>query len=287
MVLDSSHLDAAPFIRTTLVSVASASGVILMPPFAAHAAETAPEGFFEFLFQYVESLGTLGPIAFTVAVSIFECIPLFPTQPLSLASGLLFGTQTGAGCMLIGTSMAAFIAFQIARGVGRPLAERIIRHEMAAGDDDADGSSSSSSTSSSSSNSKSSAVQMKLKEVEAVIEAGTVWQQGFAIFLLRMTPFIPFSACNYILGLSPLPLAPYLTGTIISMGFWSVTYASVGGASRMLLQHGADPDTLMTAVIERAGNLSGEVGSVAAVAGGVAAVVFAIVALKRRRAANA
>lgn len=41
----------------------------------------------------IEALGPYGPLLFVVTVMITEMIPLFPTQPLSLASGLLFGPQ--------------------------------------------------------------------------------------------------------------------------------------------------------------------------------------------------
>ncbi len=43
--------------------------------------------------EFIEGLGPLGPVAYTLLVGCFEMIPLFPTQPLSLASGLLFGAQ--------------------------------------------------------------------------------------------------------------------------------------------------------------------------------------------------
>lgn len=39
----------------------------------------------------VQQLGPWGPVAFIVAVICAEMIPLFPTQPLALSSGLLFG----------------------------------------------------------------------------------------------------------------------------------------------------------------------------------------------------
>lgn len=39
----------------------------------------------------VETLGPLGVLLFIVTVMLAEMVPLFPTQPLSLASGLLFG----------------------------------------------------------------------------------------------------------------------------------------------------------------------------------------------------
>eukprot|EP00983_Pelagomonas_calceolata_P056234 1144499-Pelagomonas_calceolata.AAC.4 len=51
----------------------------------------------------VEGLGPWGPVAFVLVVMLCEMVPLFPTQPLSLASGLLFGAinvsgRKGKGC---------------------------------------------------------------------------------------------------------------------------------------------------------------------------------------------
>ena len=45
----------------------------------------------------VENLGPWGPVLFVAAVAGCEMIPLFPTQPLSLAAGLLFG-PVEVGC---------------------------------------------------------------------------------------------------------------------------------------------------------------------------------------------
>jgi len=219
------------------------------------AAETAPDGFLELVIHTVEALGPLGPAAFIAAVAMFECVPLFPTQPLSLASGLLFGTQKGALYMLVGTTLAATLAFTIARGIGRPLAERIIKAEMAEEGEEGAGPG---------------PVQAKLQEVLLAIERGTFWQQAGAIFALRMTPIVPFSASNYVLGLSPLPLPPYLLGTMAAMAFWSTVYASMGGASRALLRKGADPDALLADMMHRVSSLTESAG-VAVLAGTAAA----------------
>lgn len=253
-----------PLRRTALLSILAA-GLTLAPPLAAVAmgGEEAPDGFFELILHTVESLGPLGPAAFILAVASLECVPLLPTQPLSLASGLLFGAQKGALCMLTGTTLAALLAFALARGVGRPLAEKIIRHEMSeSGGHGGNGGGSSRST-----------VQSKLQEGVAAIENGTFWQQAGAVFVLRMTPFVPFSASNYILGLSPLPLPPYVLGTTVGMAFWSCVYASLGGASRALLRKGADPDALLNDLLHRTSALTEEAGVVAAVVAGVAALV--------------
>ena len=40
----------------------------------------------------MQAVGPLGPGLFVLAVTAAELIPLFPTQPLALTAGLLFGT---------------------------------------------------------------------------------------------------------------------------------------------------------------------------------------------------
>lgn len=44
------------------------------------------------------------------------------------------------------------------------------------------------------------------------------------------------SASNYLLGFTPLTYGPYLVGTVAGMSVWSIVYASLGGAGRVLLQ---------------------------------------------------
>ncbi len=39
----------------------------------------------------VEALGPYGPVFFVVTMVGVEMVPLFPTQPLTIASGILFG----------------------------------------------------------------------------------------------------------------------------------------------------------------------------------------------------
>lgn len=196
--------------------------------------------------------------------------------------------------MCIGTTLAAGAAFAISRGVGRPLAEKLIRKEI----DEIEADMSMDSTNN---------LESKLQFVHDAIEHGSWWKQAGAIFLLRLTPVVPFrcralgllgraagdrcrcpaaceavlaqrigvpkppqrsavqlgegcaqrltgrcvpprapcSASNYLLGLTPLPLAPYLVGTVAGMGCWSVVYASLGGASRSLLAKGVSADALL------------------------------------------
>lgn len=236
----------------------------LAMPGSASAAESLSGGavdvFRQFLEQ-VEAMGPWGAVVFVVAVMLSEMIPLFPTQPLSLASGLLFGGQKGALLMLIGVTLAATNAFLISRGVGRPLAEKIIKMEMGDGTEEGTGSSS---------------VAGKLLEVQSAIESGSPWQQFTAIVLLRLTPVVPFSASNYILGLTPVQLPALLAGTVAGMSVWSLLYASLGGASRSLLDGDTDIADVFAELGEQSKALSQNVALVALGLGAVALLVAGI-----------
>lgn len=241
-----------------LVVMTSAAIMQLSTPYMAFAVESAPEGTFDMILKTTEALGPLGGLFFVCAVVICECIPLFPTTPLSLASGILFGPQHGALYVLGGTTLASVIAFAVSRGFGRPLAEKIISAELSASQDEGDGS----------------LIQKKVQDIEKVIEQGTFWQQAGSVLALRLTPVIPFSASNYLLGLTPLPVGPYLTGTIVGMSFWSVVYASLGGASRAVLSKGVDPDVLLGELLETTGNVTSKAGFAALLGAAIAGAVF-------------
>lgn len=53
------------------------------------------------------------------------------------------------------------------------------------------------------------------------------------------------SASNYLLGLTPVQLGPLVVGTVAGMSVWSILYASLGGASKALLESGESLDVLL------------------------------------------
>lgn len=142
----------------------------------------------------VSALGPWGPVAFIATVSVMECVPLFPTQPLTIGAGILFGATGGAACNLIGLCIAATTAFTISKTVGKKAAEGIVAEETA---------------------DKPGALQAQLKNVNRAIDSGSTTQQFIAIFLLRLTPIVPFSASNYVLGLSPVGYTPFIAATFV------------------------------------------------------------------------
>lgn len=96
---------------------------------ASEANESISTDSFTDLIEWLQSLGPAGPLFFVLVVSLCELIPLFPTQPLSLAGGLLF--DGGLGTVLVWSAQvtAATLAFLIARGAGRKFAQKMVRRE--------------------------------------------------------------------------------------------------------------------------------------------------------------
>lgn len=148
------------------------------------------------------------------------------------ATTLLMWHLQGALLVVLGVTLAAVNAYSLSRGVGRRLAERIIAAEVGeTGGGGAGG--------------HGGPVAQQLAAVNRAIEQGGFMRQAAAVALLRLTPVVPFSASNYLLGLTPVQLGPLVLGTLAGMSVWSVLYASLGGASRVLLQSGADLGELM------------------------------------------
>eukprot|EP00191_Tetraselmis_sp_GSL018_P007048 CAMPEP_0177598100 /NCGR_PEP_ID=MMETSP0419_2-20121207/12127_1 /TAXON_ID=582737 /ORGANISM="Tetraselmis sp., Strain GSL018" /LENGTH=366 /DNA_ID=CAMNT_0019090439 /DNA_START=684 /DNA_END=1785 /DNA_ORIENTATION=- len=233
-------------------------GLLAAPPAFAGEGMLPIELFQNFLEQ-VEALGPLGAVFFTGAVLLAEMIPLFPTQPLSLAAGLLFGGTKGAGLVLAGNIGAATAAFLLARGVGRSIAERVIDAELEG--EEGGG-----------------AAKSLLGDVKETIESGSEWQQFMSVLLLRLTPVVPFSASNYVLGLSPLPFLPFFAATLTGMTPWALLFASIGGAGRSLLDGGEDLQQVFSKLAAEASAYTED----AALAGaGVLAVGAAVWLLRR------
>ena len=54
------------------------------------------------------------------------------------------------------------------------------------------------------------------------------------------------SASNYLLGMTPLEIPAFMTGTVAGMTVWGCVYASIGGAGRNLLKSGVDLEEVVS-----------------------------------------
>ncbi|KAK9833192.1 hypothetical protein WJX74_009769 [Apatococcus lobatus] len=215
-------------------------------PDAASAEGLIPMGVFQSWLTEIEAVGPWGPVIFVVSVAAGEMIPLLPTQPLAIAGGLLFGAVRGTLFVLLGTTAAAVMAFSFSRGIGKQLASKVVQKEL--GEDPT------------ASLSASSDILSRFQGLQEAVEQGNPWQQFTAIVFLRLTPVVPFSASNYLLGLTPVQLAPFAAGTLSGMAAWCSVYGTLGGAGRSVLKKGTSLDALLSDLISQAELYAEEAG---------------------------
>jgi uncharacterized membrane protein YdjX (TVP38/TMEM64 family) len=138
-----------------------------------------PQGLIKNALTWVESLGTMGAIAF-IGIYIVSTVAFLPGSILTLGAGVLFGVWLGAICVFIGATLGATAAFLIGRYVARDwIAKKI------AGND----------------------------QFKAIDRA--VGKEGLKIVTLtRLSPVFPFNLLNYAFGLTGVSIQDYVIGSL-------------------------------------------------------------------------
>jgi uncharacterized membrane protein YdjX (TVP38/TMEM64 family) len=128
---------------------------------------------------WIDSLGVWGPVAYAGIYAAGVVLAL-PGSLLTLLGGALFGLVKGVFTVFIGATVGSSLAFLISRYVARDwVARRLARSAGLARIDRA------------------------------------VGQQGFRIVLLmRLSPVFPFTALNFMLGLTRVRFADYVMASI-------------------------------------------------------------------------
>uniref|UniRef100_M4D787 VTT domain-containing protein n=1 Tax=Brassica campestris TaxID=3711 RepID=M4D787_BRACM len=118
-----------------------------------------------------------------------------------MSAGLLFGSLVGTIIVSISGTMAASVAFLIARYFAR---ERILK--LVEGN----------------------------KKFLAIDKA--IGENGFRVVtLLRLSPLLPFSLGNYLYGLTSVKFVPYVFGSWLGMLPGSWAYVSAGAFGRAII----------------------------------------------------
>lgn len=168
--------------------------------------------------------GPFAPAVMASAVAFASLVPFVPTQPLFALSGLMFGAAEGAVISLVGALEAAAIAFAFARqqGVGKvadALAEkggfgaparRLVRDQI--------------------------------RRAERAVEDAAPAGRLLRLTLYRLAPHAPFTAANYLLGLSKVSMATFVASTAVGLAPWCAFYALVGSAGNALVAGAAAAD---------------------------------------------
>lgn len=143
------------------------------------------------IISWVQASGVWGVLAFAI-IYITAAVMLIPASILTLGAGFIYGPFWGTLLVSPVSVTAAFIAFSISRSRLRPWVAKKVSNNV---------------------------------HFEAVDAA--VGEQGFKIVaLLRLSPVLPFTFLNYILGLTGVKARHYVLASFIGMlpGTFLYTY---------------------------------------------------------------
>ncbi|KAK4425730.1 TVP38/TMEM64 family membrane protein [Sesamum alatum] len=144
----------------------------------------------DFLVWIQEDLGAWGPLVLAVAYIPLTVLAV-PASVLTLGGGYLFGLPVGFVADSVGATIGAGAAFLLGRTIGR------------------------------------SYVISKLKDYPKFrAVAIAIRRSGFKIvLLLRLVPLLPFNMLNYLLSVTPVPIAQYMLASWL--GMMPITFALV------------------------------------------------------------
>ncbi len=145
--------------------------------------------------DWVNTMGVWGPIAF-VAAYVAVVVLMLPAFLLTMAGGAVFGMLKGSLLVMIGALTGGTAAFLIGRYVARDqVAKRVAKNHT-------------------------------LSAIDRV-----VGEDGLRlVFLLRLSPAVPFVLTNYALGVTRVKLRDFVLGTF-GLAPIVFTYAAYGSAS--------------------------------------------------------
>ncbi len=127
--------------------------------------------------QAVAGLGAWGPVAF-IAGYVVAAVAFVPGSLLTLAAGAIFGLARGTAFVLVGATLGATAAFLVSRYLVRGHVERRVRDEP------------------------------RFRAIDEAVGA----HGRKIVFLLRLSPVLPYNLLNYALGVTRVRLADFVLG---------------------------------------------------------------------------
>jgi uncharacterized membrane protein YdjX (TVP38/TMEM64 family) len=152
-----------------------------------------------------EMLGIFGPILYILIFGIGVAC-LGPFSIFAVGAGFCFGVWAGGSVSWLGGMLGSVLAFFLSRGILRKSTEEVV------------------------------ARRPFFKGLDAALGGP---KGGFIIFLLRLSPAIPYSLSNYVYGATSVRFLPYLWGSALGdlpIGF---VYAYLGVAGRLGVEQAA------------------------------------------------
>jgi len=128
---------------------------------------------------HIQSIGPAAPAAF-ILIYAFAVVAFIPASLLTIAGGAVFGLLPGAAYALIGATLGSTLAFLI----GRHVARRFVATRLAA--------------------------MPRFVAIERAVSA----HGRRIVFLLRLSPVVPFNFLNYALGVTTISVWDFVLASI-------------------------------------------------------------------------
>jgi len=147
--------------------------------------------------NWVGQMGVVGIFIF-IGTYALATVLLAPGSILTIGAGFAFGLWKGFLAVSVGSTLGAALAFLVARFIARDKIEAIAQRNE------------------------------KFRNIDEAIG-----KQGVKlIFLLRLSPVIPFNLSNYLYGLSAVKFWPYVLASWIGMIPGTFLYVYIGTAGK-------------------------------------------------------
>lgn len=153
---------------------------------------------------WVDGLGAIGPVVY-VGMYILVCVLVIPGSILTLGAGAVFGVVRGTVFTAIGATAGATVAFLLGRTLLRDWIARKVQSSP------------------------------RLAAVDEAVE-----HEGWRlVFLLRLSPLVPFSISNYVYGLTKVRTPHYVLASFVGMLPGILLYSYIGSLVRRLAELGS------------------------------------------------
>jgi uncharacterized membrane protein YdjX (TVP38/TMEM64 family) len=147
--------------------------------------------------DWVGEMGAVGILVFIVVYAIATVL-MAPGSILTIGAGFAFGLWKGFLAVSAGATVGAALAFLVARFIARAKIEAIAQRNE------------------------------KFRNLDSAIGK----QGAKLIFLLRLSPVIPFNLSNYFYGLTAVSFWPYVLASWIGMMPGTFLYVYIGTAGK-------------------------------------------------------
>src|SRR6266508_3421946 len=154
--------------------------------------------------SWIGQLGTVGIFIF-IGVYAAATVLLAPGAILTIGAGFAFGLWKGFLAVSAGATLGASLAFLVARFIARDKVEAIAKGNE------------------------------KFRNIDNAIGK----QGAKLVFLLRLSPVIPFNLSNYFYGLTGVKFWPYVLASWIGMMPGTFLYVYIGTASQAAISAAA------------------------------------------------